>query len=1145
MPVDAKRLKELFLTASEMPSAAERAAFLDRECGTDGELRGRLEALLGAHDDSDGILAQEAGGPGATVDPAPGTPGREDGGEAVGTLVGPYKLLQKLGEGGMGTVWVAEQQRPVKRRVALKVVKPGLDSAQVLRRFEAERQALALMDHTHIAKVFDAGTTDSGRPYFVMELVHGVPITRYCDELNLPIRERLELFVPVCRAIQHAHQKGIIHRDVKPSNVLVCMQDGKPVAKVIDFGVAKAMNQRLTEETVYTEFGAVVGTLEYMAPEQAEMSPLGVDTRADVYALGVLLYELLTGTTPLDRKRLKKVAFLEALRLIKEEEPPRPSTRLTQSKESLAGMAARRRTAPARLTKEVRGELDWIVMRCLEKDRTRRYETANGLARDIERHLAGEVVEACPPSAAYKLRRLIRRNRLAFGMAALIAAVLVLATVVSTTQALRARAAEERAREEGARAEDLARTEAAAHARALEQTKLATQRAEDLAHRLYIHRVNLAYREAMANNVAQADALLEACEPNRRGWEWAYSKRLCHLEAMTLSGLAGAGVPGTVHGVAWAPGGRRIAAANNDGTIGIWDAGSGRLLRSLRGHVQAVTCVAFDADGGRLISGSLDGTVRVWDASTGEATLVLRGHSQPVSSVAFCPGADQAASSTIALLEALRGKGVEIKQWDLAAAKEVRTLYHRGGWSISSVAFSPDGRRLVSSSKWGSHIRVWDAENGNEVAELPGAANSHGLAFSPADGRIAFGGPENAVGLVNPVRGSEVLYFRGHAGLIRGVAFSADGAQLASASEDGTVKVWSVASGREVWHLRGHAGAVSAVAFSHDGHYLVSGSEDGTVKVWDLSSAQRLFPLRLVVWGFRIRFAPDGRHTAIARFGGVKVAGATDIETGFDIGIPKDWGGVTGLDYSRDGRLIATCAEFSDQVLIWDSGTGRQVAACLGHVGRVRNVAFGSSSLLASAGDDGTVRLWDAATGRAGPVLRAHEGGAFGVAFDPAGVLLATVGWDGAVRLWDAGTGEAIRRLGSTVQRMSNAYGDALAFDPAGRRLAAASDDGTAHVWEVGTGREVLTLRGHTQEVNSVVYSPDAQRIATCAQDHTIKLWDAATGDEVFTLRGHTGGVLGLAFSPDGHRILSTGTDGMVWAWDAFPSADGAYSTKR
>src|SRR5262249_53742926 len=304
-----------------------------------------------------------------------------------------YKLLQQIGEGGMGVVWMAEQTQPVQRKVALKVIKPGMDSRQVIARFEAERQALALMDHVNIARGFDAGTTEAGRPYFVMELVHGVPITRYCDDSHLTPRERLELFVPVCQAIQHAHQKGIIHRDVKPSNVMITLYDGKPVPKGIDFGVAKAIEQKLTERTLFTQYGTMVGTLEYMSPEQAEMSALGVDTRSDIYSLGVLLYELLTGSTPLTHKRFKGAAYPEILRIIKEEERPRPSTRLSDSGEALASISTLRKTEPAKLTKLMRGELDWIVMKALDKDRNRRYDTAGALAADVRRYLHDEPVQ--------------------------------------------------------------------------------------------------------------------------------------------------------------------------------------------------------------------------------------------------------------------------------------------------------------------------------------------------------------------------------------------------------------------------------------------------------------------------------------------------------------------------------------------------------------------------------------------------------------------------------------------------------------------------------------------------------------------------------------------------------------------------------
>ena len=368
--------------------------------------------------------------------------------EGAGTKIGPYKLLQQIGEGGFGIVFMAEQHQPVHRRVALKIIKPGMDSAQVIARFEAERQALAMMDHQNIAKVYDAGTTDAARPYFVMELVHGVPITRYCDDNHLTVRERLELFMPVCKAIQHAHQKGIIHRDLKPSNVLVCLYDGQPVPKVIDFGVAKATEQRLTERTMFTQYGQIIGTLEYMSPEQAEMSQLGVDTRSDIYSLGVMLYELLTGSTPLQRQRLREAGLTEMLKIIKEEEPPKPSTRLSSAQES-AKIAAARRTEPAKLAKLVRGELDWIVMKCLEKDRARRYD----LARDIERYLHDEAVEACPPRAGYRLRKLAGKHRAAFTIAAGFLVLLVSAGALCAWQAVRATQAEGRALAERDRAE--------------------------------------------------------------------------------------------------------------------------------------------------------------------------------------------------------------------------------------------------------------------------------------------------------------------------------------------------------------------------------------------------------------------------------------------------------------------------------------------------------------------------------------------------------------------------------------------------------------------------------------------------------------------------------------------------------------------
>ena len=414
MPADLQKARALFLHAVGKLPPEEWDGYVGQACGGDAELEKQVGQLLQVHREAGSFLDRPAAAVGATGaypivsgEGAAAVPLRE----RPGTVIGPYKLLQQIGEGGMGTVFMAEQTRPVQRKVALKVIKAGMDSAQVIARFEAERQALAVMDHVNIARVFDGGTTENGRPYFVMELVHGVSITKYCDDNHLTPRERLELFVPVCQAIQHAHQKGIIHRDVKPSNVMITLYDGKPVPKVIDFGVAKATEQRLTERTLFTQYGTMVGTLEYMSPEQAEMSALGVDTRSDIFSLGVLLYELLTGGTPLSHKRVREAAYGEVLRMIREEEPPRPSTRLSDSGEALASISAQRHMEPAKLAKLMRGELDWIVMRCLEKDRNRRYETANAFATDIQRYLADETVLACPPSSWYRLRKFVRRNK--------------------------------------------------------------------------------------------------------------------------------------------------------------------------------------------------------------------------------------------------------------------------------------------------------------------------------------------------------------------------------------------------------------------------------------------------------------------------------------------------------------------------------------------------------------------------------------------------------------------------------------------------------------------------------------------------------------------------------------------------------------
>ncbi len=414
--------ESIFHEALALPPAA-RSEYLDRACQGDRTVRDQVESLLEAHEQAGGFMGEVTIESAATIDQIDSE--QAESPQRQGQVIGRYRLLQQIGEGGFGTVWMAEQEEPVKRRVALKIIKLGMDTRQVIARFEAERQALALMDHANIARVFDAGTTDAGRPFFVMEYIRGVPIIDYCDDHRLDTPARLHLFAEVCRAIQHAHQKGIIHRDIKPSNVLVSIHDGGPIVKVIDFGIAKAIHTPLTTKTLFTENQQMIGTPAYMSPEQAEMSNLDIDTRADIYSLGVLLYQMLTGTTPFDSATLMGAGVAEMMRIIREEEPHKPSTRIGTLGESASRYAEKRRVDMRHLTTQLRGDLDWIVMKCLEKDRTRRYDTAAGLVDDIRRHLADEPVGAGPPSAVYRLQKFVKRNRGQVVAASLVAAALL------------------------------------------------------------------------------------------------------------------------------------------------------------------------------------------------------------------------------------------------------------------------------------------------------------------------------------------------------------------------------------------------------------------------------------------------------------------------------------------------------------------------------------------------------------------------------------------------------------------------------------------------------------------------------------------------------------------------------------------------
>ena len=547
---DFTAIESIFFAALDKPAGQERIAFLNSACGADVDLRKHVERMLAAQPHVGSFLKEPAPAQMATTDQRPIT-------ERPGTVIGAYKLMEQIGEGGFGLVFVAEQQQPVRRKVALKIIKPGMDSRDIIARFEAERQALALMDHPNIAKVFDAGATESGRPYFVMELVKGIPIVEYCDQQQLTTSERLDLFLSVCQAVQHAHSKGIIHRDLKPSNILVAPHDGVPVVKVIDFGVAKAIGQQLTDKTIYTRFTQMIGTPLYMSPEQAEINALDVDIRSDVYSLGVLLYELLTGTTPFDQQRFATAAYDEIRRIIREEEPPKPSTRLSTLGEALSAVSAKRKTEPAKLSAFVKGDLDWIVMKALEKDRTRRYETASAMAADVRRFLNQEPIEARPPSVWYRFRKLAQRNKVALTTAALVATALVLGTVVSAWQAVRATVAEQEARLSAEAAESAADD---AKDKAEKRSDELAAINEKLRRLNYITDMNLAQSALEQSDYAFAGQLLERYRPkpgeaDLRGFEWNFLHRRQDPELFMLQAHDGLAVK-----VAWTPDGKRLVS---------------------------------------------------------------------------------------------------------------------------------------------------------------------------------------------------------------------------------------------------------------------------------------------------------------------------------------------------------------------------------------------------------------------------------------------------------------------------------------------------------------------------------------------------------------------------------------------------------
>jgi serine/threonine protein kinase/WD40 repeat protein len=1091
MDTDKRGVESIFLEAVSKPTAEARSAYLDSACRSDAELRQRIERLLAAHPKVRSFLES----------PAPGLipPTVEPITELPGTVIGPYKLLEHIGEGGFGVVFMAEQQQPVRRKVALKVLKPGMDTRQVIARFEAERQALALMDHPNIAKVLDAGTTsgvrnqepavskqqgdrgrptpdsylltpETGRPYFVMELVKGLHIIDYCDQNNLQIRQRLELFMHVCRAVQHAHQKGIIHRDLKPTNIMVTLHDGTPVPKIIDFGIAKALGQQLTEKTMYTSSAQMIGTPLYMSPEQAQLCGLDVDTRSDIYSLGVLLYELLTGTTPFDQERLRTVGYDEIRRIIREEEPPRPSTRMTTLGQAASTASCNRRTDPQRLSQLLRGELDWIVMKCLEKDRNRRYETANGLARDIERYLHDEPVQACPPSTWYRFRKLARRHRGALAIGSLVTAVLILAIGILGIGRWTIGEALQSEKEANLRAKARLWESLRDRARALRMSRRPGQQVESIR----------SIREALQLPLPQGHSLEEL--------------RTEAIAALALPDL--------------------------------------ELLQEWDGYAPNTIAIEFDGNLERYARLGLDGTICVCRVSdNGE----IAGWQEPTdgpwpvqeSDLRFSPDGRylcvRHASSGRITVRRLEGpKPIICYEGTKAAA---------GTKAASNLAmdFSPDSKKLAYLLT-DTRIALVDLHSGQPRFLPPTGVQQNHIRFAPDGDRFALRADRAgkwAVEVRDAATG-QVQQTLDHPRLTSHLDWHPDGRILATCCDDLFIRLWDVPSGQVVRLLHGHRTLGIRCAFSCRGDLVLSNDWDDVLRVWEASSGKQM--LSFPAAGFSIlRVSPDNRVAAIQVSDPTR-AQLLRVHPGLGYHT-EDLRGPTSreaIDYRTlqihpGGRLLAARAHDHSVIVLADLRAGCEVARLRISPGAV--MGWGSSGDLFTSGAFGLLRwpLGPDPSGkghyRLGPPERLFSGKVWGLGGASSAdeqTFVIPMGNDGAMVLHGG-------RQDRTVHLHPQPEVRGCALSPDCHYVATASHEKTdgfgVKVWEAGTGRLVRKLP--VPGKSSVGFSPDRRWLLTSSGG--CRLWEVGSWNEVRKIGGATG-----CFSPDGSILAVEGTAGVI-----------------
>jgi WD40 repeat protein len=980
-----------------------------------------------------------------------------------------HEILGELGRGGMGVVYKARQTH-LNRVVAVKVVLAGGHaSADELARFRAEAEAVARMQHPNIVQIFETGQQD-GLPYFTLEYVDGGSLAHKLDGTPLPPAEAAELVETLARAVHYAHTNGVVHRDLKPANVLLA-QDGTP--KITDFGLAKKV-----EGGGVTRSGAIMGTPSYMAPEQAGGQTKQIGPATDLYALGAILYECLTGRPP-----FKAATDLDTILQVISDDP----------------------VPPTQLQSKTPRDLETICLKCLRKEPEKRYATAHGLADDLQRFLNNEPITARPVGRVERGLKWVRRQP---ALAAMIAATVVI-TAISFVVVLLLLADAIRSRDDTVAA--LGEREKALGERDKALTQ-AGEREREKDHQLANSNVLLAQAAWDSNNVVVARERLAEVPPQWRGWEWYYLKRQYEGGPFTLKGHSGG-----VTSVAFSADGLRLATASRDQTARVWNAQSGEMLQEFKGHRGVVTGVAFSPDGLRLATASHDQTARVWNARSGEMLQEFKGHAGEVTSVAFSPGGLRLATGS---------RDQTARVWDARSGEKlVECEGHLD--SVTSVAFSPDGLRLATASQ-DQPASVWDARTGEKLIECKGRTSpGTSVAFSPDGLRLATGSWDQTARVWDARTGEKLVECKGHAHFVWSVAFSHDGLRLATASMDQTARVWDARTGEKLLECKGHASSVLGVAFSPDDLRLATASMDQTARVWDARMGDKVLECQ----GHKgrvtsVAFSSDGLRLATGSED--RTARVWDARTGEKlVECQGHTGQVTSVAFSPDGLRLAT-GSIDQTARAWDARTGERLLACQGHTGEVTSVAFSADGLrLATGSGDQTARVWDARTGKKLLECKGHTNWVHSVAFSSDGLRLATGSYDKTARVWDARTGEKLLECKGHTNVVYS-----VAFSPDGLRLATGSSDNTARIWDARAGTKPVECRGHSLDVTSVAFSPDGLRLATGGGDETARVWDAQSGQPLLECKGHRGAVRSVAFNADGLCLATASDDGTVRVWD-------------